>query len=74
MRTQGVQQDARLVELGWKQVLQIHDELVFESPSNELSLLIDLVTQEMTGVSHIDVPLKVDVKSGDNWAECEAVT
>ena len=57
-----------------RMLLQIHDELVFESPSNELSLLIDLVTQEMTGVSHIDVPLKVDVKSGDNWAECEAVT
>jgi len=57
-----------------RMLLQIHDELVFESPSNELSQLIDLVTQEMTGVSHIDVPLKVDVKSGDNWAECEAVT
>ena len=57
-----------------RMLLQIHDELVFESPSNELSLLIDLVTQEMTGVSHIDVPLKVDVKSGDNWAECEVVT
>jgi len=30
-----------------------------------------LVTQEMVGVLELSVPLKVDLKSGDNWADCE---
>ena len=54
-----------------RMLVQIHDELIFEVPSEELDDLGILVTKEMTGVLTLDVPLKVDLKSGDNWADCE---
>jgi len=53
-------------------LLQIHDELVFETPCEEIESLAALVNQEMGEVQRLTVPLKVDVKVGDNWAECEA--
>jgi DNA polymerase-1 len=55
-----------------RMLLQIHDELVFEVPPQEVHQLADLVVQEMASVEELSVPLKVDVKVGDNWAECEA--
>ncbi len=55
-----------------RMLLQIHDELVFEAPSEQIQQLAVLVQEEMTSVERLDVPLKVDVKVGDNWAECEA--
>jgi DNA polymerase-1 len=54
-----------------RMLLQIHDELVFEVPSGELAHLAALVTEEMAGAAQLAAPLKVDVKSGANWAECE---
>jgi DNA polymerase-1 len=52
-------------------LLQIHDELVFEAPPDELDRLTALVRDEMRNVLPLSVPLKVDVKIGDNWAACE---
>ena len=52
-------------------LLQIHDELVFEAPSEEVERIGMLVRQEMESVERLAVPLKVDVKVGDNWADCE---
>lgn len=57
-----------------RMLLQIHDELVFEVPPDEISPLAALVTQEMSGVGPLDVPLQVDVKTGANWAECEPLS
>jgi DNA polymerase I len=57
-----------------KLILQIHDELVFEVPQNELDEIAQLVRTEMATVLPLRVPLRVDVKSGDNWAECEPWT
>ncbi len=54
-----------------KMLLQIHDELVFDVPPDELSKMQDLVREEMAGVMKLSVPLKVDLKAGRNWAECE---
>jgi DNA polymerase-1 len=54
-----------------KMLLQIHDELVFEVPSEELNPLAGLVAEEMAGVLPLNVPLKVDVKSGSNWSDVE---
>jgi DNA polymerase-1 len=54
-------------------LLQIHDELLFETPQEEVPRLAALVRDEMSGVMRLDVPLKVDVKAGPNWAECEAM-
>lgn len=58
-------------ELQARMLLQIHDELLFEVPSDELSQLTSLVTEEMTTAGKLDVPLKVDLKAGRNWADCE---
>ena len=54
-----------------RMLLQIHDELVFEVPSGELDQLAQIVVDEMSGVMKLNVPLKVDLKSGDNWADCQ---
>ncbi len=58
-------------KLAAKMLLQIHDELVFEVPSEEVDSLAQLVTAEMAGVLPLAVPLGVDVKSGANWADVE---
>jgi DNA polymerase I len=57
-----------------KMILQIHDELVFDVPPDELEAMAKLVTHEMQTVLPLRVPVKVDVKSGINWAECEPWT
>ena len=54
-----------------KLLLQIHDELMFEVPPEELSDIGRLVADEMANAFPLSVPLKVDLKSGRNWAECE---
>jgi DNA polymerase-1 len=54
-----------------RMLLQIHDELVFEVPPDELESVGQLVVEEMSGVMQLAVPLKVDLKTGDNWAQCQ---
>jgi DNA polymerase-1 len=54
-----------------KLLLQIHDELVFETPPDQIDQLATQVVADMSQVMDLGVPLKVDVKYGDNWAECE---
>jgi DNA polymerase-1 len=58
-------------QLQARMLLQIHDELVFEAPPEELAQLSKLVDEEMTAAGQLSVPLKVDRKIGANWAECE---
>jgi DNA polymerase-1 len=50
-----------------KMILQVHDELLFEVPEDEIDLIRPMVKEEMEGVHPLDVPLKVDVKVGSNW-------
>ncbi len=54
-----------------RMLLQIHDELVFEAPPEELDDVARLVRDEMTGAlaDRLQVPLKVDVSAGANWLE-----
>jgi DNA polymerase-1 len=52
-----------------KMLLQVHDELVFEVPPEEVERVQGLVRSIMEGVYELKVPLKVDVKMGSNWAE-----
>ncbi|TWU16714.1 DNA polymerase I [Allorhodopirellula heiligendammensis] len=51
-------------------LLQIHDELLLETPADEVEALTELVVEAMTSVMELDVPLKVDVASGPTWADC----
>jgi DNA polymerase-1 len=50
-------------------LLQVHDELVFECPPDELTELQVLAVREMTTAVKLDVPLVVDVGTGVNWLE-----
>jgi DNA polymerase I len=50
-------------------ILQVHDELVFEAPENEIEAFAERVKQEMEGVYKLAVELKVDLGWGANWAE-----
>ena len=52
-----------------KMLLQVHDELVFEVPREEVEKLRNMVKEEMEGVVELRVPLVVDIGVGDNWAE-----
>ena len=56
-----------------RMLLQIHDELLFEVPPEEQEKMIALVTEEMSGAATLKVPLKVDAKTGNNWADVEAL-
>ncbi|NLX94943.1 MAG: DNA polymerase I [Rhodopirellula sp.] len=55
-------------------LLQIHDELLFECPPGERNALAAMVMTEMSSVHRLNVPLKVDVKAGVNWADAEPWT
>jgi DNA polymerase-1 len=61
-------------QLRSRMLLQIHDELVFEVCPGEMDRMSTLVVEEMAGVGQLSVPLKVDMKAGANWAECEPLT
>ncbi|OPX24363.1 MAG: DNA polymerase I [Candidatus Latescibacteria bacterium 4484_107] len=52
-----------------KMILQVHDELVFEVPKEELDHVKALVVAEMEGALKLSVPVKVDVGVGANWLE-----
>lgn len=52
-----------------KMILQVHDELLFEVPNDEVKYMKKLVRSEMENVVHFSVPLKVDLKVGQTWAD-----
>jgi DNA polymerase-1 len=54
-----------------RMILQVHDELVFEVPVEELDLIKYYVKELMEGVAKLDVPIKVEMKVGRNWFEAE---
>lgn len=51
-------------------ILQVHDELIFEVPDEEISQLQPMVRQVMEQVVKLKVPLIVDIAIGKNWKEC----
>jgi len=59
-------------KLASRMLLQVHDELVFESPSDELARLESLVKNEMESAATLSVPLVVDVGHGANWVETKS--
>lgn len=57
--------------LSSRMLLQVHDELVFEVPENELAIMRKLVPEVMEGALALDVPLKVDVSDGRSWYDAK---
>lgn len=58
-------------KLKTRMILQVHDELVFEVPVEELETAKYQVKHLMEGVARLDVPIKVEMKVGKNWFEAE---
>jgi DNA polymerase-1 len=56
-----------------RMLMQIHDELVFETPSEELQDVAKLVAHEMATALKLEVPLKVDLAHGSNWLDVEEI-
>lgn len=54
-----------------RMLLQVHDELVFEAPPEELEQLKSLVKKEMESVYELAVPLLVEVGTGPNWRDAK---
>jgi len=52
-------------------LLQVHDELVFEVRREKLNEAAALIKKEMEQAYRLDVPLKADLKAGDNWRDME---
>ncbi len=50
-------------------ILQVHDELVFEVPKNELEELTRLAREKMETIMPLSVPIKVNISMGKNWLE-----
>jgi DNA polymerase-1 len=56
-------------QLKSRMILQVHDELVFEVPGEEVDAMKSLVREEMETGLTLDIPLKVSLGTGDNWLE-----
>jgi DNA polymerase-1 len=52
-----------------RMLLQVHDELLFEVPPDEVEVLEALAVEVMESALELTVPLKVDVKAGPDWAQ-----
>ncbi len=65
--------DAALQDRGLKSrmTLQVHDELVFEVPENEIEIMQALVRQHMEHAHELAVPLQVEMGVGKNWRDME---
>jgi DNA polymerase-1 len=61
----------RIEELGLstKMIIQVHDELVFETPEEERQKALSMIQKGMENVIELSVPLRVSIRSGRNWAE-----
>ena len=72
MRLAMIRLNKKIKNMKIKMLLQIHDELIFEAPNNEVKNLCKLIQEEMISVKDSDLhsfatPLTVDINTGDNW-------
>ena len=54
-----------------KMLIQVHDELVFTVPKDEIEIMKELVRNVMENAYNLEVPLKVDIELGDNWYDAK---
>jgi DNA polymerase-1 len=50
-------------------LLQVHDDLLFEIPTEETENMIAIIKDKMENAVILNVPLSVDIKTGKNWGE-----
>ncbi|QNK48328.1 DNA polymerase I [Brevibacterium sp. PAMC23299] len=68
-----INMNKRLIKEGLKtrMLLQVHDELIFETPPEELEILKVIVPEEMENAIELNVPLKVDYAFGPTWFDAK---
>ena len=66
-----IDEELRRRKLKSQMTLQVHDELVFEVPKDEVETMRELVRERMENVHQLKVPLVVDVGVGPNWRDLE---
>ena len=69
-----VDERVRAAGLHARLLLSVHDELLFETPRDEVEPLAALVRETMEGALPLSVPLVVDVKVGDDWESMTPLT
>lgn len=52
-----------------RMILQVHDELIFDAPEDEIDALKPIIEREMTEALPLQVPIRVSISVGNNWAE-----
>jgi DNA polymerase-1 len=67
----GIHHAIREQGLAGRMLLQVHDELVFEAPPDEVEAMTQLVREHMENVVQLQVPLVVDIGVGPNWLEAK---
>ena len=75
MKIAMIRVDRRLRAEGFRSrlLLQVHDELLLEVPREEVAGLVPVLRETMEGALALDVPLTVDVKTGDDWESMTVV-
>jgi len=64
-----IQKELEKEKLKTKMLLQVHDELIFESPVDEVEVAKNIIKTEMENAIETQVPLLVEVGVGNNWLE-----
>ncbi len=64
-----IQKEFEKEKLQTRMLLQVHDELIFESPVEEVELAVNIIKMEMENAIETQVPLLVEVGVGENWLE-----
>ena len=64
-----IEEALRAANLKAKMLLQVHDELIFEVPENELEQTSNIVRNLMENIVKLDIPLTVGIDSADNWED-----
>ena len=59
------------LNLNTKMLVQVHDELVFDVPNNEVEIVIPVIRDVMENIYKLNVPLKVDIEYGKDWYEAK---
>lgn len=68
-----IRNEVRLKNYKSLMLLQVHDDLLFESHVEEQKLMVALIKDKMENAVKLNVPLSVDIKIGKNWGEMEKI-
>lgn len=67
----GVNKELKEKKLKSKMILQVHDELLIEADTNELEEVKEILKRQMEQAADLNVPLIVDMHTGENWYEAK---